>query len=90
MTRMFSIVVSHDPDSNTYIADVPTLGIGTYGFSPDHAFEMAEEAISLWIETAEEDGVSIPVEDHPVEVRQFRSRAAPQEVGTQSSRNQSG
>ena len=66
----FSVVVSHDTCTNSYIADVPTLGLGTYGFSRDHAFEMAEEAISLWIETAQEDGVPIPVEDHPVEVRQ--------------------
>jgi predicted RNase H-like HicB family nuclease len=66
----FSIVVSHDTDTNSYIADVPTLGLGTYGFSLYHAFEMAEEAISLWIETAQEDGLAILVESHPVQVRQ--------------------
>lgn len=69
--RRFSAIVSHDAESNTYIADIPTLGIGTFGFSPNHAFEMAEEAISLWIETGVEDGLTIPVEDHPVQVRQI-------------------
>lgn len=69
-THRYSVIVSYDPDSETYIADVPTLGIGTYGFSPEHAFEMAEEAISLWVETAEEDGEPIPVEDQPIQVRQ--------------------
>lgn len=69
-TNKYSVIVSYDHDSKTYIADVPALGIGTYGFSSDHAFEMAEEAISLWIETALEDGIEIPVEDPPIELRQ--------------------
>jgi hypothetical protein len=30
----FSVVVSHDTGTNFYIADVPTLGLGTYGFTP--------------------------------------------------------
>ena len=54
-----------------YKADVPALGLETYGISPDHAFEMAEEASSLWAETALEDGEELPVETHPAEVRQI-------------------
>jgi len=69
--QSISVVVSHDTDTNSYVTDMPSLGIGTFGFSLEHAFEMAEEAISLWIKTAIEDGLAIPVEDHSVQVQQI-------------------
>ena len=68
--RRYSVIVTYDDESGTYLADVPALGLMTYGFSMDHAFEMAEEAISLRVEAALEDGEPLPVEDHPAQVRQ--------------------
>lgn len=67
--HQYSVVVTYDPESDLYLADVPTLGFMTEGFSVDHAFEMAEEAISGRLETMAAHNQPIPVEDHPVEVR---------------------
>lgn len=65
----YSVVVTYDEESGTYLADIPALGFMTYGFSVDHAFEMAEEAIALRVETAQERGEPLPIEAHPVHVR---------------------
>jgi predicted RNase H-like HicB family nuclease len=66
----YSVIVTYDAESGTYLADVPALGLLTYGFSVEHAFEMAEEAISLRVESAVEDGEPILIEEHPASVRQ--------------------
>lgn len=66
----YSVIVTYDAESGTYLADVPALDLMTYGFSVDHAFDMAEEAISLRVESAIEDGEPLPVEEHPAYVRQ--------------------
>jgi len=68
--HQYSVIVTYDREHDMYNAAVPTLGFVTDGFSVEHAFEMAEEAITLWIETAVEDVIPIPVEDHPAHLRQ--------------------
>jgi predicted RNase H-like HicB family nuclease len=69
--HQYSVIVTYDPDSNLYLADVPALGFITEGFSAEHAFEMAGEAISGRLETMAAHGQPIPVEEHPIEVRQL-------------------
>lgn len=68
--HQFTVIVTFDPESGTFLADVPTLGFQTYGFSVEHAFEMAEEAIAGRLEVMAEIGEEIPHEDHPPEMRQ--------------------
>lgn len=68
--HQYSVIVTYDPDSGLYLADVPALGFITEGFSVEHAFEMAEEAIAGRLETMSAHGQPIPVEEHPAQVRQ--------------------
>lgn len=68
--HQYSVIVTYDPESGLYLADVPVLGFITEGFSVEHAFEMAEEAIAGRLETMAAHGQSIPVEKHPAQVRQ--------------------
>ena len=67
----YSAVVVFDSVTETYLADVPTLGFQTYGFSVDHAFDMATEAIAGRLDVMREIGETIPVEDHPPELRRI-------------------
>ena len=67
----YTVIVNHSVEDDVYYAHIPTLGIVTQGESVDEAFWMAEDAISLWLKTAREDGISIPVEHEPVEVRRI-------------------
>ena len=66
----YSVIVTYDAESGTYLADVPAMGFMTSGFSIDHAFEMAKEAINLRIESAIEAGEPIPIEEYVAHVRQ--------------------
>jgi predicted RNase H-like HicB family nuclease len=67
--HQYSVIVTYDAEEAIYNASVPALGIVTDGFTIEHAFEMAEEAISLRVELARESGESLPVEDRPAELR---------------------
>lgn len=67
----YIVIVLHSAEDDVYHAHIPTLGIVTQGDSVEEAFWMAQDAISLWLKTAREDGVPIPVEDQPVEVRRI-------------------
>ena len=67
--HQYSVIVTYDADEDVYNASVPALGIVTDGFTIEHAFEMAEEAISLRVELARESGETLPVEDQPAQVR---------------------
>lgn len=68
--HQYSVIVTYDPESDLYLADVPALGFVTEGFSIEHAFEMAEEAIAGRLETMAAHGQPIPVEEHPAQVCQ--------------------
>jgi predicted RNase H-like HicB family nuclease len=50
------------PEEDAWVAYVPALDIATQGDDRDHAFEMAQEAIELWLQVAIERGEEIPVE----------------------------
>lgn len=67
--HQYSVIVTYDVDEDVYNASVPALGIVTDGFTVEHAFEMAQEAISLRVELARESGETLPVEDQPAQVR---------------------
>ncbi len=67
----YSVFVHYDPDEDIYYADIPALEIVTEGSSEEHAFEMAEEAISLRVRLAREAGEPLPVEPRPGAFRQI-------------------
>ncbi|HSP54908.1 MAG TPA: type II toxin-antitoxin system HicB family antitoxin [Dehalococcoidia bacterium] len=53
--------VIFEPDENGYHVAVPALkGCHSWGATRDEARTMIREAIELWLETAEEEGIPIP------------------------------
>ncbi len=67
--RRYSVIVTWDAESESWLANVPTLGVMTFGATVDEAFEMAEDAIAGRLESLSAQHLPIPVEDHPAEVR---------------------
>lgn len=54
-------IINWSDDDQCYVVKVPDLpGCMAHGKTRQQAVKMAEEAIELWIETAKEDGVSVP------------------------------
>lgn len=68
--RGYTVVVRYDPESGTYLADVPTLGFMTHGDTEEEAFEMADEAIEGRLESLEDLGYPIPSVDRPSKQQQ--------------------
>ena len=57
----YEVVIYWDKQDGIFVAEVPELpGCMTHGKSKTEAIQNAEEAISLWIKTAKDDGISIP------------------------------
>jgi predicted RNase H-like HicB family nuclease len=50
-----------EPEDDAYIAEVPQLaGCTAHGASQEEALRNAQDAIGLWIETAQEFGDPVP------------------------------
>jgi predicted RNase H-like HicB family nuclease len=61
MDHRYEIIIFWSDEDSAFIADVPELpGCMAHGQSHSDALRNAEEAIALWIETAEENGREIP------------------------------
>ena len=57
----YKIIIFWSSEDNLFIADVPELpGCKAHGSSPREALDNAQEAITLWINTAWDFGDSIP------------------------------
>jgi predicted RNase H-like HicB family nuclease len=57
----YEIIIFWSDEDRVFVADVPELaGCMAHGVSHEEALRNAQEAIQLWIETAEEDGRSVP------------------------------
>ncbi len=53
--------VVFEPDEDGYHVSVPALkGCHSWGATREEARTMIREAIGLWLETAEEEGIPIP------------------------------
>lgn len=61
-THRYTVLVDYDPDSDSYVAYIPVLGLVTQGDSVEHAYEMAHEIVELTLESAAEAGDELPVE----------------------------
>ncbi len=60
MTK-YEVIIYWSKEDGAYIAEVPQLaGCAAHGESQEEALRNAQEAISLWIETAKEFGDPIP------------------------------
>jgi predicted RNase H-like HicB family nuclease len=57
----YEIIIFWSEEDRAFLADVPELpGCMAHGTSHEEALRNAQDAIQLWIETAEEDGRSVP------------------------------
>ena len=61
MDNRYEIIIFWSDEDRAFLADVPELpGCMAHGPSHEEALQNAQEAIQLWVETAEEDGRAIP------------------------------
>ena len=57
----YEVIIYWSKEDDAYIAEVPQLaGCAAHGDSQEEALRNAQEAMSLWIETAKEFGDPIP------------------------------
>lgn len=57
----YEVIIYWSNEDQIFVAEVPELpGCLAHGANPNEALAQAQEAISLWIDTATEFGDSIP------------------------------
>ena len=57
----YEVILYWDKVDEIFVAEVPELpGCMAHGGTKAEAIKNAEDAINLWLETAQEDGVAIP------------------------------
>ncbi|MDO9256767.1 MAG: type II toxin-antitoxin system HicB family antitoxin [Bacteroidales bacterium] len=67
MQKTYKILMHKEPEGS-YTVSVPALpGCMTYGDSVEHALQMAQEAIELYIEELHERGEEIPDDNDTLE-----------------------
>jgi antitoxin HicB len=67
MQRTYKILMHKEPEGS-YTVSVPALpGCLTYGDTVEHAIQMAQEAIELYIEELQERGEEIPDDSDTLE-----------------------
>ena len=61
MTHKYEIIIYWSNEDQTYVAEVPELpGCMAHGDTHESALANANEAIQLWIDTAQEFGDPVP------------------------------
>lgn len=57
----YELIIYWSAEDMLFVADVPELpGCMAHGATPAEAVAQAQEAIALWIDTAREDGRTVP------------------------------
>ncbi|HZF11028.1 MAG TPA: type II toxin-antitoxin system HicB family antitoxin [Thermoanaerobaculia bacterium] len=57
----YEVIIYWSDEDQVFVAEVPELpGCAAHGATPSSALAEAEEAISLWLDTAREFGDAIP------------------------------
>lgn len=57
----YEMILWWSNEDDCYVVDVPELtGCMAHGSTRAEAIQNAEEAISLWVQTAREDGIRVP------------------------------
>jgi predicted RNase H-like HicB family nuclease len=60
-THKYEVIVFWSDEDSTFVAEVPELpGCMAHGATPKGAVQNAQDAISLWLDTARELGRPIP------------------------------
>ena len=62
-TKKYAVIISwsDDPGDQVFVADVPELpGCAAHGDTHEEALTNVQDAIALWLDTCEEDGVPPP------------------------------
>ena len=61
MESKYEVIIFWSDEDQAFVAEVPELpGCMAHGSSHSEALANAEEAISLWVDTAEEFGREVP------------------------------
>jgi len=61
VANRYEIIIFWSDEDRAFLADVPELpGCMAHGTSHEEALQNAQDAIQLWVETAEEDGRPVP------------------------------
>jgi len=57
----YEVIIYWSEEDGAFVAEVPELpGCAAHGETPDLALSNCQEAIGLWVDTAEEFGRAIP------------------------------
>ena len=57
----YEVIIYWSQEDDAYVAEVPELvGCAAHGSSQEEALHNAQQAIGLWLETAQEFGDAIP------------------------------
>ena len=68
----YQVTIVFDPRDKIYVARAPELeNCHSHGGTPEEALTHIREAIELWIETAQEQGITIP---EPVSKKKFSGK----------------
>jgi excisionase family DNA binding protein len=71
----YHIVIFYSEEDGCYIADIPDLEMcSASGASPEEALREVLVARDLWLQTAQEEGVALPVPTYQPELYQRRAR----------------
>ncbi|HSK75596.1 MAG TPA: type II toxin-antitoxin system HicB family antitoxin [Thermoanaerobaculia bacterium] len=66
MSKGYRVITSWSEEDRVFVATVPELpGCSAHGSTPDAALAEAQEAITLWLDTAKEFEDSIPCPKDP-------------------------
>lgn len=61
MSRNYSVLIQYDDMDKIYVASIPELqGCMAHGETPEEAFREVNIVRDMWIETANEKGMTIP------------------------------
>ncbi|HXU30121.1 MAG TPA: type II toxin-antitoxin system HicB family antitoxin [Thermoanaerobaculia bacterium] len=61
MTHRYEVIIYWSEEDQVFVAEVPELpGCAAHGDSSESALAEAQEAISLWLDTAREFGDPVP------------------------------
>jgi len=61
VSNRYEVIIFWSDEDQAFVADVPELpGCMAHGDSQESALKNAQDAIALWIDTAVEDGRSVP------------------------------
>lgn len=61
MDHRYEVIIFWSAEDQAFVADVPELpGCMAHGATHEEALRSANDAISLWVDTAQEDGRVVP------------------------------